>query len=53
MAKKHLGVGLIGAGFIGNFHIRSWAGVRHADILGIVDKKNELAEQAAGLCKKT
>ena len=52
MAKKHLGIGMIGAGFIGNFHIRSWAGVRHADILGIVDKKKELAEKAAGLCKK-
>ena len=52
MAKKRLGVGMIGAGFIGNFHIRSWEGVRNADILGITDKKTELSESAAGLCKK-
>jgi len=52
MEKKRLGVGLIGAGFIGNFHIRSWVGVRHADILGIVDKNNELAQEASALCKK-
>jgi len=52
MAQKRLGVGLIGAGFIGNFHIRSWVGVRNADILGIVDKNRDLAEKAAALCKK-
>ena len=52
MAKKRLGVGMIGAGFIGNFHIRSWEGVRNGDILGIMDKKDDLAAEAAGLCKK-
>ncbi|MFC1607163.1 Gfo/Idh/MocA family protein [Candidatus Latescibacterota bacterium] len=52
MSKERLGVGFIGTGFIGNFHIRSWAGVRHGDILGIVDKKRENAEGAAALCKK-
>ena len=52
MAKKRLGVGMIGAGFIGNFHIRSWEGVRNGDILGIMDKKDDLAAKAAGLCKK-
>ncbi|MCE5249447.1 Gfo/Idh/MocA family oxidoreductase [bacterium] len=52
MAKKRLGVGLIGAGFIGKFHIKSWVGVRNADILGIVDKKSELSKEAAALCKK-
>ena len=31
MTKKRLGVGIIGGGFIGKFHIRSWVGVRDAD----------------------
>lgn len=52
MAKKRLGVGFIGGGFIGQFHIRSWVGVRDADILGIVDKNPDTAEKAAGLVKK-
>ncbi len=52
MEKKKLGVGFIGAGFIGNFHIRSWVGVRDADILGIVDKQPEHAEEAAALVRR-
>ncbi|MFC1573648.1 Gfo/Idh/MocA family protein [Candidatus Latescibacterota bacterium] len=52
MSKQRLGVGFIGAGFIGNFHIKSFVGVRHADILGIVDKKTDNAEAAAALCKE-
>ncbi len=52
MEKKRLGVGFIGAGFIGNFHIRSWVGVRDADILGIVDKHAPRAEEAAALAKR-
>ena len=35
MKKKYLGIGIIGGGFIARFHIRSWVGVRDADILGI------------------
>ena len=52
MGKKRLGVGFIGGGFIGQFHIRSWLGVRDADILGIVDKTPKNAEDAAALAKK-
>jgi len=52
MVKKRLGVGFIGGGFIGQFHIRSWEGIRDADILGIVDKNPDTAEKAAGLVKK-
>ncbi len=33
--KRVLGVGIIGAGFIGHFHARSWSGVRGADIVGV------------------
>jgi predicted dehydrogenase len=43
MRKNNLGIGLIGAGFIGNFHIRSWVAVRDGDINGICDKNLEAA----------
>ena len=43
MANKTraLGIGIIGGGFIARFHIRSWVGVRDADILGIFDPGRE------------
>jgi len=52
MEKKRLGVGFVGAGFIANFHIRSWVGIRDADILGIVDKRPQRAEEAAALARR-
>lgn len=33
--RKTLGVGIIGAGFIGHFHARAWQGVRDADIVAV------------------
>jgi predicted dehydrogenase len=51
MAKKVLGVGFVGGGFVAQFHIRSWVGVRNADINGIVAKTMAEAEQAAALVK--
>lgn len=52
MAKKRLGVGIIGGGFVAKFHIRSWVGVRDADILGIVDINKETARTVVALIKK-
>ncbi|MBN2355528.1 Gfo/Idh/MocA family oxidoreductase, partial [candidate division KSB1 bacterium] len=52
MAKKPLGVGLIGGGFVAQFHIRSWVAVRNADINGIVAKTASEAEDAAALVKQ-
>lgn len=52
MGKKRLGVGIVGAGFVANFHIRSWVGVRDADILGIVSRHRQTAEQAASISKE-
>jgi predicted dehydrogenase len=52
MRKKRLGVGFVGAGFITRFHIRSWVGVRDADIRGIVGKKAETAEETAALARE-
>ncbi len=50
--KKRLGVGIIGAGFVSRFHIRSFVGVRDADIVGIVSRTQTRAEEAAALAKK-
>ncbi|MBD3413325.1 MAG: gfo/Idh/MocA family oxidoreductase [Candidatus Aminicenantes bacterium] len=52
MSKKRLGIGFIGAGFITKFHIRSWVGVRDADILGIVSRSPESAQKAADLARR-
>ena len=52
MAGKRLGVGMIGAGFVGTFHIRSWVGVRDADILGVTSRTDESAETAAALARR-
>jgi predicted dehydrogenase len=52
MKKQKLGIGIIGGGFNARFHIRSWAGVRDADILGIVDPNKKRAEEAVALARK-
>jgi predicted dehydrogenase len=52
MSKKRLGVGIIGVGFIGKFHIRSWVSVRDGDINGIFDKNPDNANEAASLIKQ-
>ncbi|MEA1996810.1 MAG: Gfo/Idh/MocA family oxidoreductase, partial [Gemmatimonadota bacterium] len=51
MSSK-IGVGFVGAGFIANFHIRSWQGVREADIVGIADLTESRAIEAAENCRK-
>ncbi len=51
MRKKRLGIGIIGGGFIARFHIRSWVGVRDADILGICDPDEKRSREACGLAR--
>ena len=51
MARKRLGVGIIGGGFVAKFHIRSWVGVRDADILGVTSRTSQSAEEAAALAR--
>jgi predicted dehydrogenase len=46
-----LGVGIVGGGFIARFHIRSWQGVRGADILGVFDPDAGRAREACALAK--
>ncbi|HZK04985.1 MAG TPA: Gfo/Idh/MocA family oxidoreductase [Actinomycetaceae bacterium] len=45
--RKVLGVGLVGAGFIGHFHARSWQGVRDADVVAVSSRSRESAEGLA------
>ncbi|HZM88398.1 MAG TPA: Gfo/Idh/MocA family oxidoreductase [Blastocatellia bacterium] len=46
-----LGVGFIGSGFNARFHIRSWVGVRHADVRGVWSPHRQHAEEAAELAR--
>ena len=49
--KERLGVGFIGSGFITRFHMRSWVGVRDADVRGVWSPNRERAEEAAALAR--
>src|SRR5436853_2026238 len=49
--KKRFGVGFIGSGFNARFHIRSWIGVRDADVNGIWSPTSEHAEEAAATAR--
>ncbi|MBI1853152.1 MAG: Gfo/Idh/MocA family oxidoreductase [Planctomycetes bacterium] len=49
--KKRLGVGIVGAGFVSRFHVRSWVGVRDADVLGVCSRSIEKAEAVAKLAR--
>jgi predicted dehydrogenase len=52
MANQRLGVGFIGGGFVAQFHIRSWVGVRDADVLGVVTRPVEEAQDAVALANR-
>ncbi len=52
MNGKRLGVGFVGGGFVGKFHIRSFVGVRDGDVLGIVSGDDGTAEEAAALARR-
>jgi predicted dehydrogenase len=46
-----LGVGIVGSGFIGNFHVQSWVGVRGADIVAIQSRNKATADALADRCR--
>lgn len=46
-ARKTLGVGILGAGFIGNFHLDSFTGVRDGDIVAVCSRRMESASALA------
>jgi predicted dehydrogenase len=52
MTSRPLGVGFIGSGFIARFHIRSWEGVRGADVRGVWSPTPARAHEAAALARE-
>ena len=52
MSDKRLRVGFVGGGFVARFHIRSFQGVRDADVLGVVSRADPTAEEAAALARE-
>lgn len=49
--NKRLRVGIVGAGFVGRFHIRSFVGVRDADIAAVCSRTRDKAASAAKLAR--
>lgn len=45
--RQTLGIGILGAGFIGNFHVTSWQGVRDGDIVAVCDRNLDRAQALA------
>jgi predicted dehydrogenase len=51
-ATGRLGVGIVGSGFIADFHVESWKGVRHGDVTGIASRNGATAEALAAKCRR-
>jgi predicted dehydrogenase len=52
MSGRRLGVGFVGGGFVGKFHIRSFVGVRDGDVLGVTSASDGTADEAAALARR-
>jgi predicted dehydrogenase len=53
MSKKRLGIGFVGGGFITRFHIKSLIGVRDCDVVGVMSRTQESAEESSKLARAT
>lgn len=51
--RETLGVGILGAGFIGNFHVDSFGGVRDADVVAVCSRRLENAQALAQKAEAT
>jgi predicted dehydrogenase len=51
-AKKPLGIGFIGSGFVTRFHIQSLLAVRDAEVRGVFSPTRNHAEEAAALSRE-
>lgn len=43
MKEKNLGIGIVGAGFIARFHVRSWQAIRGSDIVAVSSRTRDHA----------
>jgi predicted dehydrogenase len=50
--SETLGIGIIGSGFIANFHVQSWTGVRGGDIVAIQSRNTGTARTLADRCRE-
>ncbi|SDL41223.1 Gfo/Idh/MocA family protein [Nonomuraea jiangxiensis] len=50
--SERLGVGIVGAGFMANFHVGSWTGVRDADVVAVQSPRAESAQALADRCRE-
>jgi predicted dehydrogenase len=53
VTNERLGVGFVGSGFIADFHVQSWQGVRSGDVTGIYSRNSATMEALAGKCRNT
>lgn len=51
--RKTLGVGILGAGFIGHFHVKSWQSVRDGDIVAVCSRTLAHAQKLADVAADT
>ena len=49
MDRKRLGIGFIGGGFISRFHIQSLISVRDVDVVGVMSKTKQSAQETAAI----
>jgi len=52
MTESTLGIGFIGSGFVTQFHLQAWRGVRGADVLGVYSPNTEHAEATAAKARE-
>jgi predicted dehydrogenase len=50
-SDRRLGVGIVGSGFVANFHAQCWVGVRDADIRAIHSRNPETAHSLGRRCQ--
>ncbi len=51
MAKRSLGIGFVGAGFMNRFHVASLVGVRDCDVAGVFSPTRANAEKLAAMAR--
>jgi predicted dehydrogenase len=52
-AGKRLGVGFVGSGFVADFHVQGWQGVRDGDVTGIYGRNATTVADLAAKCRAT
>jgi predicted dehydrogenase len=51
--RKTIGVGIIGAGFVAQFHVDAWAHVRDGDVVAVASRTSDSARRLAAKAEET